>query len=90
MRAVVFRGGGAEEQCKPMTLLSSDLQRLARLSELPLPLRESRRRCHRQAPIAEIGESDLFLSGDFLTPSPPPKKTTARQQQARQASTGDG
>jgi len=40
MRAVVFRGGVAEEQCKPMTLLSSDLQRLAGLSELPLPLRE--------------------------------------------------
>jgi hypothetical protein len=37
-----------------------------------------------------IGESDHFLSGDFLTPSPPAKKTTARQQQARQASTGDG
>jgi hypothetical protein len=36
-----------------------------------------------------IGGSDLFLSGDFLTPSPPSKKTTARQQQARQASTGD-
>jgi len=37
-----------------------------------------------------IGELDLFLSGDFLTPSPPAKKTTARQQQALQASTGDG
>ena len=53
MRAVILRGGVAEEQCKPMTLLSSDLQRLAGLSELPLPLRESRRRCHRQAPIAD-------------------------------------
>src|SRR5262249_51988896 len=40
MCAVVFRGGVAEEQCKPMTLLSSGLQRLAGLSELPLPLRE--------------------------------------------------
>ena len=37
-----------------------------------------------------IGELDLFLSGDFLTPSPPAEKTTTRQQQARQASTGDG
>jgi hypothetical protein len=40
MRSVIFRGGIAEEQCKPTTLLSSDLQRLAGLSELPLPLRE--------------------------------------------------
>jgi hypothetical protein len=37
-----------------------------------------------------FGGSNLFLSGDFLTPSPPAEKTTARQQQARQASTGDG
>ena len=36
-----------------------------------------------------IGELDLFLSGDFLTPSPAAEKTTVRQQQARQASTGD-
>jgi hypothetical protein len=69
-----------------MTLLSSDLQRLAGLSELPLP--------HEGGAVAGvigkrqsrmIGESDLCLSGDFLTPSPPAEKTTARQQQARQA-----
>jgi hypothetical protein len=29
-------------------------------------------------------------SGDFLTPSPPAEKATARQAQAGQASTGDG
>jgi len=34
------RGGVAEEQSKPMTLLRAGLQRLAGLSELPLPLRE--------------------------------------------------
>jgi hypothetical protein len=37
-----------------------------------------------------IGESDLFLSGDFLTPFASSRKTAARQQQARQTSTGDG
>ena len=36
-----------------------------------------------------IGELDLFLSADFLMPSPPAEKTTDRQQRARQASTGD-
>ena len=36
-----------------------------------------------------IGQLDLFLSADFLTPSPAAEKTAARQQQARQASTGD-
>jgi hypothetical protein len=30
-----------------------------------------------------------MMSGDFLTASPPGKKTTARQEQARQSSTGD-
>jgi hypothetical protein len=85
MRAVVFRGGVAEEQCKPMTLLSSDLQRLAGLSELPLPLREE------PPPVssARANRSDDRRVGSFLTPSPPAEKTTARQQQARQASTGD-
>jgi hypothetical protein len=37
-----------------------------------------------------IGELDLFLSGDFLTPSPAAEKAAARQHQARQASTVDG
>jgi hypothetical protein len=32
----------------------------------------------------------LGSSDDFLTPSPPAEKTTARQDQARKASTGDG
>jgi hypothetical protein len=54
MRAVVFRGGVAEEQCKPMTLLSSDLQRLAGLSELPLPLREE------PSPVSSASANRVF------------------------------
>src|SRR5258708_26568050 len=57
MRAVVFRGGVAEEQCKPMTLLSSDLQHGGAVAGV-IGKRQSRM----------IGELDLFLSADFLTP----------------------
>jgi hypothetical protein len=31
-----------------------------------------------------------MMSGDFLTPSPPAEKATARQDQARKSGTGDG
>ena len=37
----------------------------------------------------EDGQKALECSGGLLTPTPPTKKPTARQDQTRQASTGD-
>ena len=90
MRAVVFRGGVAEEQCKPMTLVklrstaSCRIVGIAAASEGGAVAGVIGKRQSRM-----IGQLDLFLSADFLTPSPAAEKTAARQQQARQASTGD-
>src|SRR5437660_550030 len=46
----------------------------------------------RQSLVAAIDVCGLFAgtSGDFLPPSPPAEKATARQDQAGKASTGDG